>query len=273
MKTKKILYAMGDSMVYGMEILGDHDRQQQNKELAFPRYVYDALGCTDYFNNSYIGATNEFICRKVILDLHKLEKEGVDPRDVFVIVGVTSLHRFEIDGNGFYKLVQGCVTADEGMLGTPWQHKGTPLEHVIRPPEYNTNGTIFVTPDGFCPGITPSGRKKDFLMEDIFPFLVQYIWTDQCQLEAQEARLLGLHEMLKAKGYDHVFVNTIHGLHNTIHLDLNSPNFYKLNSFSFFKYGFDNFPLDHREGNHFGAEPHKAFGKILVDHITKNILH
>ena len=64
-----VLYANGDSFVFGMECIKDFDRAEENKELAFPKHVAGGLGCSTYINNAYNGATNEFIFRNTILSV------------------------------------------------------------------------------------------------------------------------------------------------------------------------------------------------------------
>ena len=71
----KILYASGDSFMFGMECLGDKSKTQENKQLAFPKYLSDMLNCDQYVNSSVCGATNEFIFRK-ISKLTKIKKKN-----------------------------------------------------------------------------------------------------------------------------------------------------------------------------------------------------
>ena len=64
----KILYANGDSFVFGMECIVDGNQHESNKELAFPKHIANKLNCETYINNAYNGATNEFIFRTTIFD-------------------------------------------------------------------------------------------------------------------------------------------------------------------------------------------------------------
>ena len=93
---KKLLYTIGDSFVYGMECLGDRDRSLANKNFAFPKYIADSLGCEIYINNSYPGAPNSFIFKQAVFDILNLENIVKNPKDVFVVIGITSLHRIEV---------------------------------------------------------------------------------------------------------------------------------------------------------------------------------
>ena len=60
---KQLVYANGDSFIFGMEILGDDSRDPANKDLSFVKKIADNMGA-DYINNAYNSATNEFIFRK-----------------------------------------------------------------------------------------------------------------------------------------------------------------------------------------------------------------
>lgn len=255
---KKILYANGDSFVFGLECLGDKDWTPGNRDLAFPKYIGDALGCEQYINNAYAGATNDFIFRRTILDLKKLEESGTDPKDVFVVIGVTSLHRIEIDGNSWMHSIRDLKTTD-----------GTPLVQSVYLREYEDHKTIFLTPTNYIEAYTTFGRKVDPL-ETIITFCARFLWTEPVQLESQEAKITCLHEILKAKGYDHIFVNTVCPLERTTSLDLDCKNFYKLNTDSFFHYGVENFPSEHREHNHFSPIPHQEYAKKLINYIEEN---
>jgi hypothetical protein len=68
---------------------------------AFPKIIGDNLGVSTYINNSYNGATNDFIFKNTIIDLKNLENQGHRPEDIFVVIGITSLHRTEIDADSW----------------------------------------------------------------------------------------------------------------------------------------------------------------------------
>jgi hypothetical protein len=254
---KKILYACGDSFMYGMECLGDMDKSKENKELAFPKYLSDMMGCSQYINNSLCGATNEFIFRKTVLDLDKFEKDGVNPQDVFVVIGITSLHRVEIDGDRFYEPI------DQDFVKASYTLPQFPIE-------YLETKTIFINP-GSGYATTHNGVEVDS-KKLIIPWCSQFIWTETVQLPQQEARMIALHELLKAKGYDHVFVNTVCPLLRTSYIDIDCKNYHNITVDSF--YGFANFkhPIEKRAWNHFSPKPHKEYSEILYDYINKHQL-
>jgi len=260
----KILYANGDSMLFGMECLADGSKQEENKQLAFPKHISDALGCQTYINSSYNGASNEFIFKTTLQDLISLERSGHKPEDIFVVIGVTTLHRIEIDGRGWlgeYHDIKNTLAQmkKEDFLGYP--------------AEYEKYNTMFVQP-GLEIDLVLGGKDYS-LKKDVIPFCVKYLWTETVQLESQEARMICLHEILKLKGYKHIFVNSVCPLERTKQLDLSCKNFYKIDQhghafweYAVTKYG-DN---ERRQYNHFTPVPHESFGKELVDYIVTNII-
>ena len=261
---KKLLYANGDSMLFGMECIDHGSKAEENKQLAFPKHISDALGCSMYINNSHNGATNEFIFKTVLSDLQQLEDNGYNPKDIFVVIGITSLHRIEIDGRGWfgsYKDIQSTLVKmrNENFLGYPVEFE-----------KYNT---MFAQP-GLEIDLTLGGKEYS-LSKDILPWSVKYLWTENVQLESQEARIIALHEILKLKGYDHIFVNSVCPLERTKHIDLTCKNFYKLDQHghAFWEYAVTKYGnTERRQYNHFSPVPHESFGKELVDYIVTNIL-
>jgi hypothetical protein len=141
------------------------------------------------------------------------------------------------------------------------------------PVEYEKHNTMFVQP-----GLEVDmmlGGKEYSLKKDILPWCTKYLWTEAVQLESQEARIIALHEILKLKGYDHIFVNSVCPLERTKHIDLTCKNFYKLDQRgqAFWEYAVTKYGTsERRQYNHFTPVPHESFGKELVDYIVTNIL-
>lgn len=254
---KKILYANGDSFVLGMECIADHDRTESNKDLAFPKHISKALRCNTYINNAYNGATNSFIFNQTIFDLQELERQGHSPKDVFVVIGFTSLTRIEIDGLSWLSKMP--------TFNEDWFIESTDSYNTAA--EYIDHGLIFVNP---CSGISAcdtDGKELFNTIPDIVPFCAEYLWLDTVQVPQQEARILALHELLKAKGYDHIFVNTCNPILETKHIDVTCPNFYYLHYTSFYEFGLDNYPDEIRKLNHFSPVVHAKYAEKLIDYI------
>lgn len=257
---KKILYANGDSFVFGMECSLPDIKSEKNKELAFPKYLSDLLGCDTYINEAHNGATNEFIFRKTILDLQKMEKEGVNPADVFVVVGITSLHRTEIDGDNWLE------SKREGFVNLFATDDAE--NFVSYPSEYIKYGTLFVQP-GLQLDVLVDGVDHS-LDKDVKPFLINYIWSEAIQVTSQEARIIALHEYLTVKGYRHLFVNSVCPFEQSTNLDFSCKNYYKLNKDAFWRYAYINFPKEQRKYKHFSTVPHKAYASLLLKYIEDN---
>ena len=91
-----LLYTNGDSFTMGMEILGDKDITEENKNHAYPMHVTDLMGIKDHANSALPGAPNEWIARQTIFDLLRYEKNGQDLSKVFCLVGWSSINRLEV---------------------------------------------------------------------------------------------------------------------------------------------------------------------------------
>lgn len=253
----KTLYANGDSFVFGMECLDHGNKEEHNKELAFPKHVAVALNCETYINNAYNGATNEFIFRNTIFDLLELEASGVDPADVFVLIGWTSLYRIEIDGQSWFDSIPGFKQNEAWLLTNP-----------DAPVEYRDNKTLFLNPT--AGHVTTANGTKYDTHDTLLPFCVNYLWTDRLQVPTFEAKVLALHEFLKSKGYKHVFVNTCN-IVETPKFD-SIPNYYQATTNCFHHWAARDFETEVRNHNHFSPIPHKEYGKKLVDFIVNTIL-
>jgi len=250
------LYTNGDSFVFGMECLGANSKQLENKNHSFPAHLAKLLNCSRYINNAHNGATNEFIFRKTMLDLMSFEQQGHDLSKFFVLIGITSLQRTEVDA-GF-------------ILSTlsPWDKENL-INNDEFPQEIIDYNTIFLNP-GCAFQFSKNLFSPKIFTKNITQFVGQYLWTEPVQLEAQEARIIALQQFFKYKKIKHLFVNTVCPLERTVHLDLTDPYFYKINSDSFYNFAFTNYPEERQIKNHFTPLPHKEYATILADYIKNN---
>lgn len=253
-KKCKTLYANGDSFVFGMEILGDDDRNAANKAWSFAKKIADSMDVA-YINNAYNSATNEFIFRKTLIDLEKIEKTGVSPEEVFVIVGLTALHREEIVGK--YLL--------------DFHHGGKPYKFRSDSAEYTDFGTFFISPSHSQKmRIVANGTVQTIdLVGPAAEFCSMCLWDDDFQQEKLETKILALQTYLEHKGYRYIFINTCCTLGPTTLIDRHHRNFYNLEH-SFFDWGKLNHPQSIRLKNHFDKIPHAAFAELVIDYISQN---
>ena len=244
-----------------MECMADASIDPLNKELAFPKHIADRLNCETYINNAYNGATNEFIFRTTIFDLLELEQQGVKPSDVFVVIGWTALHRFEIEATTWYQKYLPGIDLTNAVPG---------IQERMEYADYNT---LFVSP-GSHTAIGDPGNPGSFFSteQDIVPFCVDYVWHDRIQNPQHESRLLALHGFLTAKGYKHIFVNAT-GCFEFKILDTTIKNFYKLDTDTFYDWCESHYPTEIRKFRHVSPIPHVAYGNLLVDYIVKNIIY
>jgi hypothetical protein len=239
-----------------LECLGPTSKNdQKNKEFAFPAYLSKSLNCQTYINNANCGATNEFIFRKTILDLLAFEKQGQDLKDIFVVIGITSLHRTEVDAESIRQLI------NPHNMKYYQDNDNFPQEIV----KYNT---LFVNPTSMLSISKNVFSNKIVDTRNIIEFLAKYLWTEQVQLESQEARILALQNFLNFKKINYLFVNTVCPLERTTNLDLTDPHLYKLDLDSFFDFSVINYPDERQPFNHFTRVPHEAYAKILYEYIN-----
>lgn len=254
----KNLYSIGDSFMFGMECLGDRNRSQENKNHAFASHLSNLLECDYYYNNSYNGSTNEFIFRRCMLDLMHLESEkNINPEETFVLIGITSLHRIEIDGDRWFEQIPNTEQALENLKDSP-----------DFPIEYDHFGTLFINPGSGVKFILP-GLKEFDTGKDVIPWCTQFIWTEPVQLPVQEARIIALHNFLSNRGYKHLFVNTVCPLENTTIIDKNCKNFYKIDQDCFYNFSLSNFSQELREMNHFSEKPHIEYAKQIHEYLKE----
>jgi hypothetical protein len=245
-----VLYANGDSLVFGMECLGDKNRDEQNKELAFPKHIATELGCTTYINNAYYGATNDFIFRTTIEDLIKLEKDGTNPTDVFVVVGWTSLTRSDLDSKEFF-------------AGTG------PVENIG--PESIDHGIVFTNPTlDIGIRLTKTGEKVS-ITNKIIPFLAKYLWADTVTIPNQQAKITALATFLKSRGYKFLFVATCGDYQFPLLEAL--PNFYYGKKLTMYEWAITTYPFMQREELHWAPPVHKEYALLLTNHIRDNKLN
>lgn len=248
------LYANGDSFVYGMECLSDDDRSPENKKLSFPYHLKEELGFEEYINNAYNGATNEFIFRRTIIDLMELESKGINPQDIFVVIGWTGLYRTEVNG----EIWMNKISTNRSTLNE--------LKKYIDAPEYYNFGTFFLNPIS-GKGIDYKNRHYD-TNNTILPFLVDYVWKESLQLEQQTARLVALNQYLKSKNYKHIFLNTFESFEK-IEVTKTIPEYYEPDK-TFHEWANLNFKSEMRKHNHFSPVPHKEYAKKIAKFIKEN---
>jgi len=252
----KILYANGDSFVFGMEILGDDSRDSENKNRSFVKKIADSLDM-GYINNSYNSATNEFIFRKTLIDLENLEKAGTAPSDVFVIIGWTALHREEIVGK--YLL--------------DYYHGGKPYKFRSDSQEYTDFGTFFISPSHSQKmRIVAGGTVQTIdLVGPAVEFCSMCLWDDNFQQEKFESNLLALKTYLEHKGYRYLFINTCSTLGPNKLVNFTDPRFFNFNQ-SFFEWGKEHYPKSLMLKNHFNEDVHDEFARLIIDYINQNSL-
>jgi hypothetical protein len=193
---KKILYANGDSFTFGMEILGDHSQVIENNDLAYPAILNKLLNIEVNRNEAYCGATNEFIFRKTIQNLLEMEATGINPKDVFVVIGWTAICRTEINAVHLIEnILQGEMTLQE-------------LKDIsLLCPELRNFETFFIAAGSNITLEYKEKNRNDFVPA-VVEFLVNYIWRDDLEYEKWFVQQESLKNFLNNKGYDFLMLNT-----------------------------------------------------------------
>jgi hypothetical protein len=245
----KILYANGDSFIFGMEILEHDSRDERNKEWSFVKQVADKFGLK-YVNNAFNGATNEFIFRQTMHDLQELEKT-TDPSEVFVVIGWTSVYREEIIAKNAFDFFVGS---------------GNNIDVCPDDVEYHKFGTFFINPHQSQDiQLIKNGYRKTFnLSQQAIEFCTMYFWDDEFQKQKLHALMLGLQGYLQSKGYRYLFVNCCNS-------DLPNVPCYGATQ-SFFEWGKQHHPKSLRQKNHFDLIAHTEYAKLITDYINQESL-
>lgn len=254
--TNGMLYANGDSFVFGMEILGDDSRDPENKNKSFAAHLANLLN-VEQVNSSYNSCTNDFIFRKTLIDLEEILAAGKNPSDVFVLIGWTALHREEIVAKHILD----------------YYHAGRAYKFRSDSQEHTDFGTFFISPSHSQKmKIIANGTVQTIdIVKDAAEFCSMFFWDDDFQQEKAESKILALQNYLENKGFRYLFVNTCGTYKDFKMIDATDPGFFMFNQ-SFFEWGKENYPDSIRLKNHFDEIPHQKYADLLFDYITKNSL-
>lgn len=269
---KKVLYANGDSFTYGMEILGDNDRSQQNKNFAYPAKLAELMGIPQVFNGSFLGASNEFIFRQTMFELTELERQGHKPEDVLVVVGWTVPFRAEINLK---------AKVEDAIHGVKVVSEDSRAKTMLTDyPEFNAWGNIFIS--AFAGTKYQVNNNSAIDIEDAKQFHIDYVWDWDLEYNRFFSYVLALEHFLKAKGYDFVFFNAIHAFNLDIdklnnqakkyrHL-LQGDNYYRFLDWGWSDWGQKKYPSEVTEYGHFTGKMHNMLAVDLKKYVDAYIL-
>lgn len=261
----ELVYACGDSFTAGMEILGDSDKREENKNFSYPGQLSRLLKSPKYINNAFHGASNDFITRQTIKDLLELERQGNDPSKTLVTIGWSSIYRSEL-------YVKDTIENFIKISPVP-----LPPTSNIKLREFHELGVFFVNPNfhfGFGPGISNFRIEKDF-SQDAVKFCTDFLWNEELEFEKWYSNAILLKNFLENKGYKFLFVNNVHPLEQHGRLvdsidELLIPNYYNPRSFHFQQWCMAFFRQFKRKEGHYAEEPHKKFAETLFNYIQDN---
>lgn len=262
-----LVYANGDSFSAGMEILGDSDKREENKQFSYTGHLSRLLESPKYINNAFHGASNDFIARQTIKDLLELEKQGNNPSKTLVIIGWSSIYRSEL-------YVKDTIEKFIRQAPVP-----LPPTSNIKLREFHELGVFFVNPNfhfGFGPGLSNFKIEKDFA-QDAVRFCAEFLWDEKLEFEKWHTNLILVKNFLENKGYKFLFNNNVHSLEtkgrfSNLISEIEIPNYYYPKTFYFQQWCMSFFRQFKRKEGHYAEEPHKKFAQILFDYIQDNKL-
>ena len=194
----KKLFAIGDSLTAGAECIADEDMTEENKQHAYPMYIANKLNYDECINRALPGATNEWIARRCVQDLEELKRNGEDLKNIFVVVGWSSINRGEVS----VRSIKDSIAHDQDLK----LEFTSRLQHS----EMNHFETLFINPN-----LNPSVVKGD---GDIFietchetkNFFGKYIWDYELEYERWYTNILFLKNYLQNNVGNFLFHNNIH---------------------------------------------------------------
>ena len=266
---KKILYANGCSFTFGMEILGANNSTLENKQFAYPTELANLLKIDFVRNESYCGATNEFIFRKTIENLLEMESSGQDPREIFVVIGWTSICRAELSG------IDWTINSAKDKLksfGIILEERRDIQKYMTGNDEFHNFGTYFVSPNRHV-----EFEKKDFV-DDVIDFLVEHVWEDDLEYEKWFVQQEALKNFLNHRGYDFLMFNSTRKFNldgfnawtKNLMKTFDYRNYVDPINFSMYEWVNELYPDDIMEASHPNKKAHKKFAEYLYQYITKN---
>ena len=256
---KKILYANGESLTFGMEILGDYSYLEENKQSAWPAALARLAGIDQVLNRAHCGASNEFIHKRTIIDLTKMAAEGQDPRETVVAIGWSSICRQEI----YIRDQVQRVTGLDLPLG---------VDFAASSGSYQQWGTIFMNP-GFNQWLRSATGQQVPIFDQLRDQFTEYVWNDQMEYEKWAVLQLSLADYLDQRGYSWVMFNAVHAhddrmLTPAVRAALNRKGMYRPD-WSMLPWVDRFYSANKRACGHPASDAHAALARLLHLHMRQ----
>jgi len=260
-----LLYTNGDSFTMGMEILGDKDITEENKNHAYPMHVTDLMGIKDHANSALPGAPNEWIARQTIFDLLRYEKNGQDLSKVFCLVGWSSINRLEVS------VKEDIQKAKDLGLWPPMGFTSY---------EIDLFGTNFINSSIEKFILDKDGKNIFDFSKGAHEFAVEYLWDEELEHEKWFTNIQLVKNFFENKGINYLMVNNVSPWVSNSKWRLNKhedllfdKHYYEPTKFSFQDWGHSRYPFERRQESHFTRKVHVNFAeKILYPYIKENLL-
>ena len=245
-----ILYAIGDNLTSGAEILNDRDMEESNKAYAYPMYIANKLKYDECDNKAIAYAPNEWIARRGLLDIQGLLDKGYKAEDLRVIVGWASINRSEIS-------IKELTRRNPG-LDKEFQTAHTSTEQFMF-------DTMFIDIDRTTDGDGELALKYGDMARDFF---LDYTWEHGLEYEKWYSQILFLQNYLENNNIKYLFHNTGHACDVKAKFLENNIRYYKPED-SFKQWAKD---YETRALGGLVEEAHGDYADLLLEYINKHEL-
>jgi len=236
------LYAVGDSFVFGQGLPGCQIIEtgltpfnDQLKNTVYSGLIAKRLGIENYINAAMPGSSNNRSVRRVLMDISNLIDEGVDPSNIFVMIGITHSARIEVfspKANSYVQLINNS-------------------------PPFKTNKELYSYWETYV-------TYFDSIVENVDRYIV-HVLTMQQFLEKNKIKYLMTDSMTESVA----FYDYLKNRRKTLYSHINKKHYPEGMSFS--RWAFDKgFPPT--ECFHVNAEGHAAWADHLLEYIDKENL-
>jgi hypothetical protein len=135
------VYAIGDSFSFGQGLKGCvpgpsgyYLFNDELRKTVYSGIMADKLGVKNYINMAMPGASNDRTIRKIFNDISAMIAKGIDPKTLFLIIGITHAARKEVfipKTKLYQQLINNWKPDGSKELNTYWETWVSYFDHEI----------------------------------------------------------------------------------------------------------------------------------------------